>query len=338
MKDYLADPALPDDVWTATTPEAEGLRSAPLMDLAAKIESRNLAIHALLVIRHGRRVFERYGLEDGRQLDPSDLHVLASTTKTFAGTLVGIAIDEGLIPSVRSRVLDFFEPGEVANPSPAKDRMILEDVLTMRSGIAFREGVDAEYELFDEPCSACRFLSRPLAGEPGVTWNYSSANSQVLVEIVRRATGRTPLEYAEEKLFTPLGITQVRWPADGGGTNLGGFDLALRPRDLARFGWMLLEGGRWNGAQLVPEEWLRAATRQHAVSTSSFTPKDGYGYQCWIPRFGGFATRGFRGQNMYMLPDRHLLVVMNGALEPATTDAVADDLVERFVLPAVIGG
>jgi CubicO group peptidase (beta-lactamase class C family) len=335
MKDYLGDPAFPDDVFAESSPATEGMDEARLLAGAAEIESKRLPVHALLVIRHGRRVFERQGVDGGRQLTPSDLHLLASTTKTFAATLIGIAIAEGLIASVQSKVLDFFDPAEIANPSPAKDRMTLDDVLTMRSGIEFHEGVDDEYKLFADPCSARLFLSRPLVGEPGVTWNYSSANSQVLVEIVRRVTGKKPLEYAREKLFDPLGITAVEWAEDGGGTNLGGFDLSLRPRDLARFGWMLLNGGRWKGMQLVPEEWLQVATRQHTVSTSSFTPNDGYGYQCWIPRFGGFATRGFRAQNMYMLPDRDLLVVINAALASTTADEVADDLVERFVLGAV---
>jgi CubicO group peptidase (beta-lactamase class C family) len=336
MKDFLGDPAFADDAWPASTPEAEGMDPAPLLAGLADIESRGLAVHSLLVIRHGRRVLEQLGVDQGEQLTPADSHELHSTTKTLTGMLVGIALGEGLIPSIRARAVEFFEAGELERLNPAKDRLALEDLLTMSSGLEYQEGLAENERAFADECAARVFLSRGMVADPGARWNYSTGDSQILAEILRRVTGKTPLEFARERLFAPLGIGDIQWNADGGGTQFGGRGLSLRPRDLARFGWMLLYRGRWQGEELAPATWVEAATRQHVVATSGYTVGENYGYHCWIPRFGGFATRGYMGQNMYLLPDRELLVVFTGALVPTErADATLDDFVSRFVLAAV---
>jgi CubicO group peptidase (beta-lactamase class C family) len=333
LKDFLGDPAYPDDLWRASAPAAEGLDGARLEAAAVAVVERKLALHAFLVVRHGKLVFERYGTRDGRQLTPADDHPLHSTTKTFTGTLVGLAIADGTIGSVRTPVLPFFAGDAIGNRSEAKETMVVEDLLTMRSGLDYREGADEG--LFQaEACSALAFLGRPVVSPPGLRWNYSSGDSQILAEVLRRATGRTPLAFAQARLFEPLGITQVRWQADEGGTQHGGRGLSLRPRDLARFGQLLLQRGSWNGVQLVPAAWLDAAMKPHAD-----TPWEGgrYAYQGWVPRLGGFATRGYEGQDMYVFPDLDLVVVFNAALPYQRADATLDGLVQEFVLPAVRG-
>ena len=336
MKDYLGDTAFFEDLWAESSTEAEGMDSAPLLDALADIESRDIGVHSLLVVRNGRCVLERYGVEEGRQLTPADLRILHSTTKTMTSMLVGIAVGEGRIPSLQSRAADYFEAGEVADRSPAKDRITLEDLLTMRSGLDYSEGVTDNSKAFASECAARVILSRRMVAEPGTQWNYSTADSQILAEIVRRATGKTPLEYATERILAPLGIREVRWSADRGGTNVGGSRLYLRPRDLARFGWMLLSGGRAGDEQLVPETWIETATRQHVLATTGYVVDEGYGYHCWMPSFGGFATRGYMGQNMYVLPDLKLVVVFTGLLKPSeTADTTLDRLMSSFILPAV---
>ena len=330
LKSYLGDPAFPDDVWTPSTPGAEGLDGAKLEAAVAAARERGHALHAFLVIRHGKVVLERYGAMDGRQLTPADLHPLYSTTKTFTSMLVGLAIADGELASVQARVSPFFPEPELRQASADKEGLNLEDLLTMQSGIAYAEGQDEA--LFQAPSVAAAFWARPLVWEAGTQWNYSSGDSQLLAEVLRRATGRTPLEYAQARIFGPLGITAVGWEADRSGTQLGGRGLALRPRDLARFGWMLLSGGRWRGAQVVPADWIAAATRP---SVKLRMPMGSYGYQCWVPRFGGFATRGYQGQEMYVFPEQDLLIVFNAALPGNEADNALDALVTEFVLPAV---
>ncbi len=335
LRDYLGDPAFPDDVWKASTPEAEGMDGKRLEAAVAAALTRNHVLHAFLVLRHGKLVLERYGTVNGRQLTPADLHELHSTTKTFTGTLIGLAIADGKLASVRAPVMPFFQGADLRDRDPRKAKLTVEDLLTMRSGLEYHEGQDDRY-FHLEACAAEAFLGRPLAADPGSRWNYSTGDSQVLAELVRRTTGKTPLAYAEEKLFAPLGIRDVRWLADGSGTQFGGYGLFLRPRDLARFGQLLAGRGRWKGAQLVPAAWLAEATRAHVE-----TPWAGaYAYQGWIPSGVpiAFATRGYQGQNMYVFPDLDLVVVFNAAMPYQTADVDLDALVAEFVLPAVKPG
>lgn len=337
MKDFRDDPRFPDDAFPPSTPAAEGLDPAPLRACVSAIDARGIPIHGLLVVRRGRRVLEAYGAEEGRALDPDDLRKLHSTTKTFTGMLIGLALADGRIPSLDARAVDFFAPGELAARDPRADRIRIEDLLTMRSGIAYTEGDAADGNVLSTaPCGATAFLTRPLAAEPGVRWNYSTADSQILAEVLRRAHGRSLLDLARARLFEPLGIRAVEWETDAGGTHCGGTGMRLRVRDLARFGWMLLERGRWKGEEVVPAAWVEQATRRHVVATSGWTPGEGYGYHCWTPTLGGFATRGYMGQVMYVFPDRSLVVVFTAALVPPERgDALLDALMREFVLPAV---
>lgn len=337
MRDFRDDPRFPDDAFPASTPAAEGLDPALLQACVSAIEARSIPIHGLLVVRRGRRVLEVHGADEGRPLDPGDLRNLHSTTKTFTSMLVGIALAEGRIPSLDTRAVEFFGPGELAGRDPAAERIRIEDLLTMRSGVGYQEGDPTDWAVFDTaPCSAAAFLSRPLAAEPGQRWNYCTADSQILAEILRRVYGRSVLDLARSRLFEPLGIREAAWETDAGGTHRGGTWLKLRPRDLARFGWMLLDHGRWKGEEVVPAAWVERATRRHAVATSGWTPGEGYGYHCWIPTLGGFATRGYMGQVMYVFPDRALVVVFTAALVPPEHgDALLDGLMREHVLPAV---
>lgn len=331
MRDTLGDPAWPDDFWKASAPATEGVDADRLRAAVRSVEERALPVHAFLVARNGRLVLERYGVDAGRQLGPDDLHELYSTAKTVTAMLLGMAIAERRVAGVRARALEHFGEAEIGDRSAAKERITLEDLLTMRSGLEFREG--SEHELFFQPpAAAVRFLSRPMVAEPGTRWNYSTGNSQILAEILRRATGVDPGAWARQRIFEPLGIRRVRWGTDAGGTTFGGFGLWLRPRDLARLGWMLLRRGRWMGEAVVPGGWIDASARA-LVETGQ--PAGGYGYHCWMPKVGGFATRGYLGQTVYLFPDRDLLVLFNAALRPEQAEIVLDGLVEGHVLPAV---
>jgi CubicO group peptidase (beta-lactamase class C family) len=333
LQDVLGNPAFPDDVWKASTPETEGMDPARLLAGVEAIGARKLAIHSFLVIRHGKLVLERYGKDGGRQLGPDDLHVLHSVTKTFTAALVGMAIADGKIPSVKARAMDWF-PGEAIEArSESKDRMTLEDLLTMRSGLEWEEGPsDRVFRLRE--CAAEAVLSQPMAAAPGTHWQYSSGNAQILAEIVRRATGKSPLAFATERLFGPLGIKDLRWLVDDGGTQYGGWGLFLRPRDLARFGQLYLQRGRWQGKQVVPEAWVVESTR---ARTATPWPGGDYGYQVWVPKFGGFVLRGYLGQEVFVFPEKDLVVVFTADLPSNRADVVADQLVREYVLAALKG-
>ncbi len=334
LKDTLGDPAWPDDFWKTSTPEAEGMDPAKIEAAVRAAKERDLEIHSLLVVRHGKLVVERYGTDGGRQLGPGDLHEVFSITKTFNAALLAIAVAEGKVSSISAPVLPYFEGDGLENRTPAKERITIEDLLTMRSGLDYTMDRNDGLMLSDPRGAATAHLSLAMAAAPGERWNYSSGDSQVIAEIVRRATGETPRAYAEKRLFGPLGIRELRWLRDRRGTEVGGFGLELRPRDLARFGLLYLSKGRWKGEQVVPEEWVTTSTRGRVPTPWAAGT---YAYQCWAPKIGGFAARGYMGQEVYVFPDRDLVVVFTARLPSDTADAKLDEIVSQFILPAVKG-
>lgn len=332
MIDFKGNTAYPDSFWPVSNPGDEGLDPVLLREALDNIGSRGLEIHSI-VIRNGRIVFEHYGNDSqngGRQWTPAGLHGLYSTSKTFTSALTGCAIADGFLPGADARVMDYFRDDGILNDSEDKEKITLEDLLTMRSGLKYIEDGFASVFLDIYNCAAA-FLSRPVEKTPGSFWNYSSADTQILGEILRRVTGRTPLEYAREKIFSPLGIDDTGWIAGANGTQFCGWGLFLRPRDLARFGYLYMNRGKWKGRELVPEEWVDISTKSHTA-----TPWAGdYGFQCWIPPIGGFATRGFMGQEMYMFPDRDLIAVFTAALPKESADITLDGIVKNYILKAV---
>jgi len=342
LVDFLGDSDYPDDFWETASLEESGIDPQALSDALERIMSSKLEIHSFLVARRGRLVFEQYGWKTGRNIDdtdktehqvvPTERHLVHSTTKSFTSSLVGIAIDEGLMGGVEDRVVPYFpEYQPLSEPSAEKDAMTLEDLLTMRSGLEWQEGVN-EDAVFKAPDPAQVMLSRPLVSTPGVVWNYSSAGSDVVAALLRKVTTQTPLEYANEKLFVPLGIPDVTWQAAPNGTHHGGWGLALEPRQMARFGELYRNRGVWNGEQVVPAAWTDVVTSVHCD-----TPWNGqYGYHFWVPRVPGFfATRGAYGQNIYVNRELELVVVFTADLPINNADVILDDLMRDWVVPGV---
>jgi len=341
---YLADPCYPDDFWKTATPEESAVDKAGLTQALERIARAQLEIHSFLLIRNGRIVFEQYGWKTGRNADdpdktahqvvPSERHLVHSTTKSITSALVGIALRDGLIAGLDDLVVPHFpEYQPLPEPSADKDAITLEDLLTMRSGLQYLEGADDQPVFFDTPDPARVMLSRPVVDTPvGEVWNYSSGGSDIIAALLRKVTGKTPLDYANQQLFGPLGLAGVPWEAAGNGTNHGGWGLALTPREMARFGELYRNHGLWNGQQIVPADWANTATSSHCQ-----TPWNGdYGYHFWIPNLPGFfGTRGAYGQNIYVSRERGLVVVFTADLPIESADQLLDSLMRDLVIPAV---
>ena len=219
--------------------------------------------------------------------------------KSFVSTLVGIAIDKGYIDSVNRPVKDFF-PGRVwSNPSADKDAMRLEDLLTMRSGLDWLEG-DAAYTKMYMSRDWVKFvMDETEVHKPGTVFNYCSGCSHVLSAIVQSKTGMNTQDFAQKELFGPLGITALAWDADSQGLSIGGWGLQLTPRDMAKLGYLYLNGGIWDGRQIVSAQWVKTATQKHTGTDSEL----GYGYQWWThPSLEGYAALGLYGQTIFVIP------------------------------------
>ena len=277
LHDFLGDPGFPDSFWKPASAGESQLDLAPLSQALQLIEGSGWEIHSFLIARNGRLVFERYGWNSGanpadpnklpHQTLPSERQLQFSTTKSFLSALVGIALADGALSDLQVHAVDFFPDYQSLNPSSEKSSITLEDLLTMRSGLKFAEG---DQTTFDTPDPARAMLLRPVVDTPvGTVWNYSSGGANIVAEMLRVATGKTPLEYANEKLFGPLGIDSPAWDAGQNGTNFGAFGLSLTAREMARFGELFRSSGTWQGKTVIPSAWTDASTTPRCSTTGA---------------------------------------------------------------------
>ena len=303
-----------DDGWEVSTPEAEGLQTSVLRELDGELaRGRYTPPDALLIARNGKLVYERYGNGFG----PEKPHDLRSVTKSITSLLVGIAIDQGRLSGPGERVESFF-PETSAPRDPRRQRMTLEHLLTMTTGAACDDWKDSpghEDTMYRSRDWVRFFLALPMVHEPGGRASYCTGGVVALGGILRRVTGQSVPEFAAQHLFGPLGITSAAWErTPEGGTDTGGH-LRLRPRDLAKIGQMVLEGGRWRSRQVVPASWLQTSLAAHTRLGDS-----SYGYLWWRNTFSIAGqpvevvfARGNGGQYLFVLPSLRLVAVFTGS-------------------------
>jgi CubicO group peptidase (beta-lactamase class C family) len=318
-------PYWPTQGWRTSTPAEQGMDAGKLALMLDAVRQRNLDLHGLLVIRHGYIVSETYFGSNA----PDTRHDLWSVTKSFISTLVGIAIDKGLIAGVERPVGDFYPGRSFANWTPAKQAMTLEDLLTMRTGLDWPEE-DATFRSLYASGDWVKFvLDEPMRSQPGPEFLYCSGCSHVLSAIVQRQAGINTRDFARRELFEPLGIRDLAWETDRTGIPIGGWGMQLTPRDMAKLGYLYLHDGLWDGRQIVSADWVKAATAKHTASDTDL----GYGYQWWTyPRWGPYAALGRYGQTIFVVPNLDLIVVTTAALDGH--DPIFD-LIDQYIVPAV---
>ena len=282
-------------------------------------------------------VYERYFGGADRQTRQTSF----SVAKSFLSTLIGIAIDEGLIGSVTDPVTEYLP--ELSERDPRFERITLRDLLTMSSGIRYEEqslplpwgdDVDTYYgtDLRDLGLSATQIV-RP----PGQEWLYNNYNPLLLGLVLERATGTSVSDYMATKLWQPLGAeADATWSLDSEGSGFEKMESGLNatPVDYARFGELFLLAGEWNGQRIVSEDWVREATAADVTTD----PAGHYQYFWWIDtqRPDRFYALGNFGQYIYVAPDAGAVIVRNGRDWGVENDTwlsvfreVADQLVER---------
>jgi len=325
----------PTNGWRSAAPEVEGMSSAELARVFKTIHDKNASLHSLLIVRHGYVVAEAYFTP----YTTTDRHDQWSVTKSFMDALIGIAIAEGRITGTSARVLDFFPDQTVAQRDTRKETMTLENLLTMTSGLKWPEITytpDDGQPPIDRMVATRDWvgfvLDQPMALAPGQAWNYNSGTSHVLSAILQAGTGQTARQYAQAKLFDPLGISNVVWWSDPQGVTVGGWGLQMVPRDMAKLGLLYLQGGAWDGRQIVPAAWVADSVTAHVATGEGHR----YGYQWWIYDFGAYAAQGRYGQFIMVVPAQDLVVVATADLgDDAPT--LVPNLVRDAIIPAVHG-
>ena len=318
----------PTEEWEVSTPEEQGMDSVLLAGMLETIQEQQYQIDSVTVIRNGTMVVDV-------TVHPLIKHNVYSCTKSVTSILIGIAIDMGYIESVDQRVLDFFPDRDIANVDPEKEAMTLEHVLTMSTGLECRDSYLYRWrgleQMRQSPDWTQYVLDLPMAESPGSHFEYCNGASTLLSAIIQETTGKSALEFAEEHLFDTLGISDVTWPSSPQGVTVGYSELRMFPQDMAKIGYLYLNEGQWNGEQVVSSEWVAASSQKHI----SATLEDGYGYQWWVDDSGMYLALGYRGQFIYVEPDKDLVVVFTSSL-PDYDFTVPRMLLDDFILPAAI--
>jgi CubicO group peptidase (beta-lactamase class C family) len=301
----------------APTPDRYPLAAAQGIDSQGLERARgalaaNPYVRFLLVERNGVLVMEEYFNGSGEE-DPVDVR---SVTKTVTSTLIGIAIDEGLIRSVDETVGDFLLP-VVPGLERDKQRISIRNLLTMTSGLPWHElnsDVQDYFAWVSSPDPLLWILDKPLEHRPGEFWNYNTGASHILSAILTEATGKTARAFAQENLFGPLESEVAGWLTDPRGYCYGGHGMSLTGRTMVKLGRLFLDGGVYHGRQIVSIEWVREATTQRFSTADAVPWGSGYGYLWWIGRddrtgLGFSFANGYGGQFIVVVPSRNTTIV-----------------------------
>ena len=349
LSDAPTDPAYwPTAGWRTASPASQGMDGKTLDAMLTTIRAAKLPIDSVTVVRHGYVVVDaKFGRFAARTLgEPyasGQRHELQSATKSVTSMVLGIALNDraAAASSVETPLLRLADAvGFVPkNVDDRKRALTIEDLLTMQSGLAWKESGYAYTPASGNDVMAMlatndwtRYvIDRPMAAEPGTTFVYDSGNAQLLSAATSVLTGKPAAAFAAKRLFGPLGITKYTWLATPGGVDAGGFGLALHPLDLTKLAYLYLHQGRWDGRQVVPVDWTQQSTTDHVKD-----PRYEYGYLWWLDRADGYAyMAGLYGQFAAVVPEEDLVAVVTAHI-PATVDSssVTRWLLERYILPA----
>jgi CubicO group peptidase (beta-lactamase class C family) len=292
-----------------THPENAGIDPAGILAFIQGVEQKVGGLHSFMLVRGGDVAAEGWWAPYGRD----HRHMLFSLSKSFTSTALGLAVHDGKL-TVDDPVISFFPEYLPERISPNLKAMKVRHLLSMSTGHEkdatgpTRQAADGNW--------VKAFLALPVEREPGSLFVYNSAATYICSAIVQKLTGMPVREYLTPRLFKPLGIEGPTWENCPRGINTGGWGLSVRTEDIAKFGQLYLEHGRWDGEQLVPEAWVAAATsKQIANGTNPNSDwNQGYGYQFWRCRHGAYRGDGAFGQYCVVLPEQEAVLAITSGI------------------------
>jgi len=313
-------------------PEAEGVSSQGIIDFLNAAAKSSHEFHSLMFLRHGKVIAEGWWAP----YKPELRHTLYSTSKSFTATAVGFAVSEKKI-SVEDKVISFFPDQLPDTVSQFLSALKVKDLLSMSAG----QEPDPTFKIVvNENNWIKSFLSVPIVHKPGTKFLYNTLATYMLSAIVQKATGEKVIDYLKPRLFQPLSIDGMDWEVDPNGINCGGWGLRLRTEDMAKFGQLFLQKGKWNGSQILPASWIQEAStlKIYQAPEAAQSKKDssdwmqGYCYQMWRCRHNAFRADGAFGQYIIVMPDQDAVI----AITAETGDMQSElNLVWDYLLPAM---
>ena len=317
-------------------------KSSQALDVAfdnylAAVKEAKQDLHSIMIVKDGKVVKEQW-MSEG---DASTPHILNSVSKTFTATAVGFAIAEGKL-SLSDKVVDIFPDKLPAEVSDNLKKVEVRHLLTMSGG---HDTEPSRRSLPEDADWVEAFLAHPFVHEPGTFFWYNSMGTYMLSAIVQKVTGEKVVDYLTPRLFEPLGIEGASWQESPQGINTGGWGLYLKTEDLAKMGQFILQGGEWNGEQILSAEWFAEATSAHIESRPAmmrpeqitFKAEDsdwlqGYCYQMWRCRHGAVRADGANGQYIIVMPEQNVVIAMTANIQDMQGEI---NLVWEHLLPAL---
>ena len=313
--------ASPEEVHMDADMLSRGLRRA------AQVEN----LHSLLVVRHGKLAAEAYF----SGYDSSVANCLKSASKSVLSALYGLAIEDGSIAGPEQPIAAHLPQYYSSDIDPKLGRITIYNLLTMTAGQQWSDATNLGPMIASDDwvgyVAGRRFLA-----EPGKRWAYSTGLTHVASALLEEATGVSTRQYAQQKLFEPLGISVTRWDHDPHGRDFGGAEVWMRPRDMARFGQLYLRGGTLDGVRILDPDWVALSTRKHVTASRDYD----YGMWWWRDAFAGHDTYfawGYGGQFVFVVEDLDMVVAATSAwfLEPAaSTHQEVFEILSDYILPA----
>ena len=294
------------DGWILSDPAAENLDPIELDKIFRDVyaDDANWMTKSLCVFRNGKLLAECYFKDEA---DRTNVDAIWSCTKQLNAIITGIAIDRGYISSIEDPI-DKYLP-EYIEKYPDKKGILIEYLLTMKSGIDFDNGKDNDLIKRHKVDNSIDYmLGFDLHNQPGTIYNYKDCDPHLLSAIVQKATGKPLDEFGKEVLFDPLGITNYYWYRYSDGVTLGSWGILTTPRELAKVAQCVLDSGRYNNQQIIPPGWLQDMLSVHVPNVNG---ELSFGYLWWsIPSKGWYFAQGHGGQYAFIIPSKQLLVVI----------------------------
>lgn len=306
------DAPFPTKEWAVSTPEEQGVSSKELLALLTPLTQENFHFDSLVVVRNGYIIAEAYNAPYG----PEDTHQLQSASKTVTAMGIGIVLKEGLIKSLDETMVSFFTDRQIKNLDDRKKAITLRHLLTFSDGlecddmyVPTMQQTWVKVFTVSDPLQAA--LDLPMAEEPGKSWHYCNSVTYILSSIVTKVTGMSMLDYLDQKMFAPLGITKPTWLMLNGFT-MGYAGLLLNTRDMAKLGYLLIQNGKWGDQQILDADYVKALA---GPSVQTPWPGAPYGYQMWTSDdYSWAAGIGHGGQFIVVIPKNGLVIALTGTL------------------------
>ena len=343
---------LNDGIKTAEAKDA-GISISKLIEMdSAIVRNEFKNITSILIARDGKLVYEKYY----NGFDKNSLHDTRSATKSITSILIGLAIDNKFIPSEKTAVFQYFEKEyEINNPDSRKNKITIEDLLTMSSllecddGNMYSSGNEERMYLTEDYIKFA--LDLPIKGFPawaqkpeetlyGRSFSYCTAGTVLLGGIIERSTKMKVQEFADKFLFSPLGITNYQWQITPTGLPMTGGGLRLSSRDFMKLILLCSQKGLWNDKQIISNDWIVKSTTPH----SDVRENTDYGYLFWLEKFGAgdpkysaYYMTGTGGSKIAVFPNLNLKVVITSNWYGGRGKAheQSRNILNKFILPAI---